>query len=30
LRAGEPAQSFLLRKIHQPVSPVRGSADPAR
>ena len=30
LRAGELAQSFLLRKIHQPVSPVRGSADPAR
>jgi catechol-2,3-dioxygenase len=26
MRAGTPANDFLLRKIHQPVSPVRGSA----
>ena len=26
LRAGEPAERFLLRSVQQPVSPVRGSA----
>ncbi|VTU23239.1 Biphenyl-2,3-diol 1,2-dioxygenase 2 [Variovorax sp. SRS16] len=27
LRGGEDASTFLLRKIHQPVSPVRGTAS---
>ena len=26
LRAGEPAADLLVRKVHQPVSPVRGAA----
>ena len=25
LRAGAPASDFLVRRIHEPVSPIRGS-----
>ncbi len=29
VRSGEPAESLLMRTVHQPVSPIRGATTPA-